>query len=338
MPEFIGKQWFRDMISPYLTIIKEGNPMQETPIHTISPLGSAYRVDSRASESNGIVTGAIQGYHRYTFTGLANEINVLGARTADTLTLVNANGTLAGNTFTKTDTSNAWNSGAYGTKMFNADEEDFAVSMSVESTTGTIREMFGISRNNTSSSYTSLDFATYQVNTYLNRAVYVLGASINAGGSNIVHEVGGRQGLEVKRGIVKFFTINAAGTVIQYLDTPIPHRAVGSYFMKCSASRGQGESGAAVVSDMSYHSEYTPTTQSVSITGHCQATVTEEHIAQLKSIFGIVVDTNSLYCDLVMGRTLTNRSDDGTGSDVHPVDITHSYFNSGNQMITNLVF
>lgn len=303
----------------------------ETITSDVVPLSiaTANRIDSRASKFQGIATGSTGGIHKYNFVTEANTVDLLGATTPATILLGTNVTLLAPDSYEKSITGNTWNSYIYSQESFDPTTTDFAVSWLVENVgldgddgvTGTIREMGGLDNNPTQNgSYSSIEFAIYQVNNYFYSRVYEGGAAIIIPNyTTFYFQIGDRMGVKCIDGVVSYFVIRGTTETVIYTSLK---KATEPLFFKAAFNRGDGSSGHSELGGVVFHVAQKKVIHSVEILGESTADITDEDKEKLKTVG--IENVNGKYSDILFDRSNGSRfNNSGTP---YNLDYSHSYF------------
>ena len=304
-----------------------GNSYENMSIVTILEIGGITTLDARQSTANGTVTGDTSGKHEWFFRGLKNVPKLTGSRTSLNIN-PNGNVNISGEDAIKNVAGNSWNSSFYSTETFDPLTENFAISWLVESVTGTIREMGGLDDNATAnSSYSSIEYAIYQVNNYFYSRVYEKGASIIIPNyTNLILQVGDRLGIKVINQVVTYFVLR--GSTIYDIYTSLTPATTPLQF-KGAFNRGNASSGASLIGDVDVHSETELDNFIIKIEGSSSDILSDEHKELLKNEAGIISLTESTYSKLQFTK-------DVSGKFQNDKEVTHEYRSLTNQTIINL--
>ena len=290
------------------------------------------RLDARASSHNGVETGGAQGRHAWLFSTEYDSVDVLGERSAIDI-VANANVTVNDVEVEKSNTGNSWNSSFYSAQSFNPIIEDFAVSWLVEDVTGTIREMGGLDdKPDQNNSYTSIDYAVYQVNNYFYSRVYEKGIQAAIPNySNFYFQVGDRIGIKCVNRIISYFVIRNGAEIIIYTSK---EKASVPLFFKAAFNRGAGSSGHSNIGNVEWHTAKVHSSYTVKIEGYANEVVSNEDIERLRNV-GIDINIGATYCDLQWSKLSIEKFG---GPNPFPLDYTHSYIGAVSQVTGQLAY
>ena len=305
---------------------------ENEPAHTITQASGITTIDARASKYQGLEVGGSNGVHRYTFQGQKNTVDLLGSTTPATLN-AGTNVNISSGVVSKNITGNTWNASAYSTESFDPNVMDFAVTVEVESTTGTIREMIGLDDNPTqNNSYTSLDFAISQVNNYFYSRVYENGAAtVIPNYTTFYFQVGDKIGVKCINGYVTYFVLR--GTTVTDIYTSLKKATTPLYF-KTALNRGNASSGASAVGNIEFYTSQKIDTYSLSIEGNSISSISDNDKDNLKNNAGIEFLSGSTYSLFDFTRTNSIRF----GNGLLPIDLTHVYRGLDNNIQTTITF
>jgi hypothetical protein len=298
------------------------------PLSVISNNGPVYHIDSRTSTNDGIEAGGTAGVHEYTFVSNYNKADIFAGETP--LTLVdNGNSALDNGVWKKSIAGNSWNAGVNSTESFDASGV-FAITWEVEVSTGTVRQMGGISTNpNAGNSYTKSSHAIYQVNNYFYGYVYENGSSkkvVNQDMANRTVVPGDRFGISISGGSVSYFIMKGSVIYPMWESSTLATTTTAHFAM--AFNRGVGSSGHSTIEKAWVHNASTIATRSVSIEGVANNIITPTDIATLKEV-GMVIQAGSTYGDIYYIRDASSAYDNlGVPFDI---DMTHNYTVTSNQ-------
>lgn len=297
------------------------SPEQSTSETVKSVAGQWTTLDHSTSKSNGVESGSVVGLHFTQFNRVKNMLDKHTAGvSATTVVGTNVTETTEGGSkfYTKNVSGNVWNAYMRSTDGFDADIEDGMVSFAIEADAGTIREMAGLAKNPTANaSYSSIDYAIYQVNDDFYSYVYESGAGTKTGVANFDVNTGDRFYIACERGVVTYGVIrDGTNELFPIYQSAKP--ASGQYYFKAALNRGTGSSGHSKVGDVKWHKATTPEPYSVNITGSASAPISETHKDNLATV-GIVVSDTATYDMLSIVQDGDYRC---TGE---PVTYAHSY-------------
>lgn len=270
---------------------------------TISKSGNIYRLDARASMGN---LGAVTGLHTYILSGEKQTVD-MSIQTPAVLQagITAGNVIVTGDDVSKNIAGNSWDSAATSVNGYDTSVQDFACTWLIESTTGTIREMAGITTTpTTNDSYTATAFAFYQVNNYVQIYENGVRQATSAGGTNFGYlAAGDRIGMRVVDGIVEYIQMvggNPVNIVVLYTSS---NTANGVYYFDCSLNRGNTSSGAAVIEDVAWHVGTKQANFTTQFSGESTTDITDEHKADLKTVAGIIIEPGTKYSDVYYTRS-----------------------------------
>lgn len=312
-------------LSSTATVENNATPSEEIntsiPINEVTITNDIVTVNSEASKHNGLVTGATNGRHLYIFNGLKNILDVTATTTEATLLPgANVEITALGDA-SKNITGNSWNSSVYSQESFDPNLIDFAVTVEIESVTGTIREMFGLDDNPTqNNSYNSIEYAVYQVNNYFYSRVYEKGAAkIIPNYTTFYFQVGDQVGVKCVNGVVSYFVLrNGVETVIYTAS----EKATSPLYFKAAFNRGNSSSGASFLGGVKFYTATKQDSFTVKLDGVAGELVSETHKTNLK-FAGIDLLTGSTYSKLQFKRIDSDKFKDSQG--FLKIDLAHSY-------------
>lgn len=285
------------------------------PLSTFTTDGENHTIDSQLSTWNGNETGGAMGIHTYNFSGIRNDLDILANSTPLTL-VAGANVEPVGDGFEKSSLANTWDSWFSSQESFDPAVQDFAISWAVESTTGTIREMIGLdSQPSANASYTSIEFAAYQVNGNFYSYVYEKGSSIITGAGDVAVNVGDRIGIKCIDGVVTYFI--QSGSLITDIYTS-KEKATSPMFLKAALNRGKTSSGAAVVTDCASHTGVVSRSVSTSVSGLATEIISDSDKDNLSEL-GFIPSLGSTYSMFKFSRPTSQKFPSG-------LDINYSHF------------
>lgn len=313
----------KPVVSPLTNLDKVVPSYADEAVLAFNTAGAIHTLDATASKAQGVVSGAFQGRHRYEIAGQVNTVDLLGETTPIAI-IAGANVTVNGVEVEKSNTGNSWNSSFYSTLAFDPNVEDFAVSWLIEETTGTIREMAGLddspSQNN---SYSSIEYAVYQVNGYFYSRVYEGGTAILIPGySTFYFQMGDRVGVKCIDGFVTYFVIRAGVETKIYTSTK---RATVPLYFKGAFNRGDGSSGHSNIGSVKWHTAKKTVGKTVHVEGGAADLVSDADTEKLAQI-GMDVQSGATYGVLTFARNASSKFDDaGTPFDLA---VSHAYLAS----------
>jgi hypothetical protein len=329
MAELVNKEVFRLNILPYLTVIKNNLNQDldmDEPISTISISGSTINIDSRASTSAGVTSGGTVGEHKYTFTQEVLKPDLVSTGVLANISLGAKSG-FSGGVYSKTATSNNWDSCIRGTDILTS-LEGFAVSCAIINLTGTVRQMFGLDDNPSSNnSYSSIDFAFYQVNNKFYSSVYEGGKGVNTYAGNITINGDSRVGIEVLNGVATYFIHNTTNGSIKHVYSSI-RELKSTYLIKFAFNRGTGALGTSKTSGIRIH-DLVSSPQSLTISGKSTDLVSEEDRINLLAYMGLSVTSTSVYSNIFFTRVDLNKFK--TAGTFNNIDLLHNYYGLASQ-------
>lgn len=304
------------------------------PMSTVKSQSGVYSFDSRASTFNTLESGGVSGVHHYNISSIKNTVDVLADSTPIQI-VAGSNVTVNNDVVVKSLEGNSWNAAFYSTQAFDPVMQDFAISWKIESVDGTIREMGGLDDNpSQNSSYTSIEYAMYQVNGYLYSRVYESGAAIEIPNySNINLTIGDRLGMRVVSQEVTYFIQKGSEIIDVYTSTK---KATAPMYFKAALNRGAGSSGAASVEDVRWHTEQMPSAISTFIKGQSTDIISDTDKDILSEKTGIDIQEGSTYALIYFKRSSSDRFSDGTNP--YSIDVTHSYYGVDGQDIKTIDF
>ena len=307
---------------------------ESVPESTVSETLGVHSIDSSASTFLGLATGASSGVHEYSFNGFKNTVDLSAVGTPITI-VAGTNVTITGNNVIKNIDGNTWNSSFSSAESFDPLIQDFAFTWEIEDVTGTIREMAGLDDNPAqNNSYSSIEYAVYQVNNYFYSRVYEKGAALAIPNyTTFYFQAGDRCGVRVVDGIATYY-VDRAGTITDIHTSTAP-TAVPMYF-KAAFNRGNTSSGASSLGNVLYHDATVPSTVNYTIRGPSADPITQEHKDELSRVLGMQVQAGATYGNVQFSRLTTSKFMNGPT----PYDITmkHAYFGMYGQDIKTLTF
>mgnify|MGYP000630961562 CR=1 FL=1 len=305
---------------------------ESEPIHTITQNLGITTIDSRTSKYNGLEVGGSNGKHKYTFTGLKNTVDVLGTAT-DANLVAGLNTDLVNGVASKNIAGNTWNSSVYSQESFDPNVLDFAVTVEIESITGTIKEMFGLDDNPTqNNSYSSIEYAVYQVNSYFYSYIYEKGQSKKIDGyTTFYFQVGDYVGVKCVNGIVSYFVLRSG---VETIITTSKVVATTPLYFKAAFNRGNTSSGASVLGGVKFYTAQRQDTFSINIEGNATDLISETDKETLKDNAGVEMLTGSTYSKLDFNRSTTQRFNNG----LYPLDLSHIYIGLEKVKTTQITF
>jgi len=285
-----------------------------------SQAGNTILLDAAQSTYEGEPKGLTQGAHYWAFATSKNLLDIAAASSPITLEAGN-NVIVSGVDATKSNSGNSWNSSFRSQQSKDPSTENFAVSWLVESVTGTVREMGGLDDNpDQNSSYSSIEYAIYQVNGNIYSRVYEGGAAIVIPGyQNIALQVGDRLGISVELGIVSYFHMRGDTVTIFYTSTK---KANSPLFFKGALNRGAGSSGHSVMGDVTWHEGQMQVPALAQVSGFAGQGLSDQDLAALKGI-GLDVQGGSTYAQISALRSASSAFLDG--ADYFPISVDHGY-------------
>lgn len=295
---------------------------------TISKSGAIYRLDARSSMGN---LGAVTGLHTYILSGEKQTVD-MSIQTPAVLQagITAGNVIVTGDDVSKNIVGNSWNSAASSVNGYDTSVQDFACTWLIETITGTVREMAGITTTpNTNDSYTATAFAFYQVNNYV--MLYESGTQLKVDGNANFGYIaeGDRIGIRIVDGSVEYIQMvggNPANIVVLHTSS---NTANGVYYFDCSLNRGNTSSGASVIEDVAWHVNTKQTNFTIKINGEATTDITEEHKTNLKNIAGILIEPGTKYSDVYYTRAGSKYAFD--------MDIIYYYSPATNALLNTII-
>lgn len=262
-----------------------------------------YNINSTTSTWNDNVTGGAIGLHSYIFTGKKEELDITSESLP--LTLIAGNNVEVNNDgYQKNVAGGSWNSSFYSQESFNPNDQDFAISWLVESTSGTIREMCGLAANpSINDSYSSIDYAVYQVNATFYYVVYESGRSSVTGSGSVAVAVGDRIGIKVIDNKVTYYI--QKGDEITDIYTSLKD-AKAPLFFKAALNRGTDLSGHSVVTNCQYHTNTKTVIKTTDISGLANESITSDDADRLAKL-GIIPEEGTLYSNINFTKPVSTR-------------------------------
>lgn len=274
-----------------------------TPLSEFTNTDGNYRINSQMSTWNENETGGAMGIHTYAFSGLKYKLDILGGSNPLTLT-AGANVEIKDDGYEKNIEGNSWDSWFSSVESFDPSAQDFAVSWLVESTEGTIREMVGLDgAPSANASYSSIEYAIYQVNGTFYSYVYEKGRSIITGAGSVALNAGDRLGIKCIDGIITYYI--QSGQLITDIYTS-KTKATSPLYLKAALNRGDGSSGEAVVTNCKYHDSLTSGNVTARIAGLATEMISEMDKDALVDI-GIYPADGTSYSDFNFTRPVTQK-------------------------------
>lgn len=272
------------------------------PLSTFSTDGTNHRIDAQASTWNDSDSGGSLGRHTYLFSGLKHKLDMNAG--SDNLTLIaGANATLNSDGGEKSIVGGSWNSYFYSQESFDP-STDFAITWDVTSTAGTIRQMIGLDDAPTANaSYSSIDFAIYQVNATFYYVVYEKGRSQVTGKGSVTVADTDEFGIRCEEGMVTYFI--QSGSTITDIYTSL-NKATKPLFFKAAMNRGTDLSGHSVVSGCKSYTGTTAETVATRISGLATETINDDDANSLLTL-GILPAANTTYSDFNFTRPVSTR-------------------------------
>lgn len=291
-----------------------------------------YHLDARKSKYNDIEIGGVDGRHYWLLQRMSNTVDLLGVKQNINI-IPGLNVTVNGLDVEKSNTGNSWNASFYSGQSFNPMIENFAVSWLIETVTGTVREMGGLdgdpAQNN---SYTSMEYAVYQVNNYFNTSVYESGAAVAIpSSSRFILQVGDRIGLKCVNNNISYFVLRNGVETIIYTSLK---KATSLLYFKGAFNRGSTSSGHSSIGSVVWHTSKKVVNTLIELSGNSADTLSAEHV-ELGNKIGINLDANSKYSDLIYTPVVDARYADDAG-DLYPVGVTHGFFAGAAQSILSI--
>lgn len=274
-------------------------------------------IDATQSTLHWAAAGASQGLHLYSITSMTNDVD-LSAPTVDATLIAWDNVTIVGEDVEKSIATNWFNASFYSWESYNPNEQNFAVSYAVESVTGTIREFWGIDDNpSANESYTSMEYAVYQINNYIRIYESNVGQTIPEG--NFIVAVWDRIGFKVQRGIVTVFVLRGWAVVLEHVCAK---KATSPMFFKWALNRWDGQSGDSLMGDVNRHTGTQASTLTAQVFWNAAAALSPDDVERLENI-GMDVQAWSTYSLINYIRKDTPMYDDWGAP--YDLDIIHSY-------------
>lgn len=300
---------------------------EAVPVCVASAAGQSLRFDARGSMWAGVPSGGVVGLHYYNLSTDKQVLDLSDAGVASVL-VAGANVQAVPGGFEKSVSGNTWNSWFKSSESFDPNVEDFAVSVLVESITGTIREMIGLDDNpNANASYSSIDSAVYTVNKNAYRVVYEKGSATTTGAGDVAMVVGDRLGVRCEGGVITYY-IDRNGQIIDLYTSSRP--ATVPLYFKAALNRGVGSSGHSKVTDVKWITATKAAPVNAGIMGPGAAIVSDSDIERLLSV-GLEVVPGSLYSDLKLTRLVDGRFPATTSH-----DFVHGYSVNTAQVTGNI--
>ena len=296
--------------------------------------GDIHRLDARESVYNDQVVGAVDGRHYWVLQRKSNTVDLFG--TTQPINIVaGSNVDVNGVEVEKNVTGNSWNASFYSGQAFDPTVEDFAISWLVEDVTGTIREMGGLDNNpSQNNSYTSMEFAIYQVNNYFYSRVYESGAAIVIPNYTTFYlQIGDRLGIKCVNQVVKYFVIRDGVEIVIYTSTK---KATEPLYFKGAFNRGSSSSGHSNIGSVEWHVGKTTTNNTAVISGNSTDTLEYRHLAEGDKI-GVGFNPTSKYSDLTYTPLSSDKFKYDNGN-LYPLDYTHGFFAGASQSVGEVNF
>lgn len=296
--------------------------------------GDIRRLDARESVYNDQAVGAVDGRHYWVLQRKSNTVDLFG--TTQPISIVaGAKVDVNGVEVEKNVTGNSWNASFYSGQAFDPTAEDFAISWLVEDVTGTIREMGGLDNNpSQNNSYSSMEFAIYQVNNYFYSRVYESGAAIVMPNYTTFYlQIGDRLGIKCINQVVKYFVIRDGVETVIYTSAK---KATEPLYFKGAFNRGNASSGHSNIGAVEWHVGKTTTNNTAVVSGNSTDTLEPRHLIEGDKI-GVDFNPTSKYSDLTYTPLSSDKFKDGNGTP-YPLDYTHGFFAGASQSIGEVNF
>ena len=315
-------------------------PVTESIFVLSNPTPTSVQIDARPSLYNGTAQGGAEGYHRYGMTTLRNfvaPIDISDITTRVPLTAgINVELLPDGITYRKLNTGNSWNSWFQSTNiLIDPINENAAISWAIEDdpdgdgetgAQGTQREMAGLSATpSQNASYTSIDYAMYQVNA---TTVYVYEKGVNIGNFAVPMAVGDHFLIKCDSGVVSYYLISSGGSEQFIYESKTP--ATSSMYFKAALNRGDGSSGNSIVGDVRKHGALIAAPVMANIQGNPQELIRDEDVTKLLNL-GLVVITGSVYSNIIAEKLAGHIFPSGN---VH--EVAHGYSGKMDQSIATI--
>lgn len=303
--------------------------MNTSVLNLSQPTPTSIQVDATLSEWNGDAVGGTLGSHYYSIEVLKSTLDITAGDTP-VPTTAGLNVDFDGTYYKKNISGNAWNSWFKSTNpIIDPATENAAVTWEVEGDhdsdgadgdDGTIREMGGLDNNpDQNQSYSSIDFALYQVNGNL---IYIYESGAYKNSYTVPMDPGDRLGVKVEQGVVSYFHLRGTTeTVVHVSDTV----ATDPLYFKGTLNRGNASSGASVMGDVRKHNTLIPTVVTETITGGAASAISSVDQEKLVNL-GLTILPGSTYGQWTADKLTSSIFPSGT-----VYEIIHSYFVMSNQ-------
>ena len=262
----------------------------ETSVVNISnPTPDTVTIDGRDSTDRGVATGGQIGVHSYQISTIRNNLDVTAGSTEVPTIAGVAVDEISPGVWQKNIAGNAWDSWFQSADPIGSVNNDFAVSWLIEESAGTIREMGGLDNQpNSNASFTSIEFAVYQVNDTTIQ-FYESGGLQQTLSQGI--SIGDRFGVKIERGVASSFILQGG---IETVLRVSPRAASGDLFFKGALNRGVGSSGHSVMGQVHVHDTLHPGPVVANIIGGAKEAISELDANTLLDV-GLVVLPGSTY-------------------------------------------
>ena len=194
--------------------------------------------------------------------------------------------------------------------------------------------MFGFDDNPTANnSYTSIENAIYQVNSYFYSRIYEAGVSkVMNGYSTFYFQVGDKVGVKCVDGYVTYFVLRA-GIETEIYTSEV--KAVSPLFFKAAFNRGVGSTGQSRVKNVEYWVSTKVSQISRTIEGSSADDLSESDQEKLTAI-GMLPEPSSKYSDISYTRS-TGIKFDNSGTP-YDIEVAHDFASLALQDIQTIAF
>lgn len=296
----------------------------------ITKLLDIVEISGQSSTINGNKTGSTTGSHFYNLSGYKRSIKI-DESTPLTINIGNNVQLVNDNDYEKTDDKNTWSGSIYSDEYFDPFVEDFAVSVLVEEISGTVREMIGLDdAPEIKDSYTTMEYAIYQVNSSFYYTVYEDGFGIPTGAGNITLKVGDRIGIKCIDQKIYYFILSGGVETIVYESTKPPKS--NKLFFKAALNREPGSSGHSVISEPAFHKTPILKYFNTNLLGASSEIVSSEDIKKVELATGLLIDESSTYSKLILRRIQSEKYNE------LPIQVIHNYYGVTDQTINTIEF